>query len=46
MEIAATGITQQIQRAVAKKAVELILRNPFMTGKIFTFFVLEKFIMF
>lgn len=35
-------LSQRIQRAIAEQAVKLLLVNPLMTGKKFTFFILKK----
>ncbi len=44
--VAATAFTQRIERTVAEEAVEVLLFNSLMAGKIFTFFILKKFIIF
>jgi hypothetical protein len=41
-KVASAAVSCKIQRAVAEKAVEILLRNALVAGKIFAFFVLEK----
>ena len=42
---AATASAQSVERTVAE-TVEVLLLNPLMAGKIFTLFILKKFIVF
>lgn len=43
---AATASAQSVERTVAEETVEVLLLNPLMAGKIFTLFILKKFIIF
>ena len=42
----ATASAQSVERTVAEETVEVLLLNPLMAGKIFTLFILKKFIIF
>ena len=44
--VTATVFAQCIERTIAEEAVKVLLFNPLVAGKIFTFFVLKKFIIF
>ena len=45
-QVPTTGFPKCIERTITKQTIKVLLRNSFMARKIFTFFVLEKFIIF